>query len=141
MNFRGTRPLPSKIASDFRRQRSVSSEPYMARRKTRVFFLCPCGAEGKTSYLSFLFLAPFSKVSSHSKGMRGNKREKGRIFSSSWKRKIEDRSENRMRFSERSRIYLIARRAKEQIQDFSFPGRGKSIEIGATAVPSDSLGI
>ena len=31
MNFRGTRPLPSKIACDFRRQRSVSSD-------SRVFF-------------------------------------------------------------------------------------------------------
>ena len=44
----------------------------------------------------------------------------GRVSSDFWKRKIEDRSENRMRFSERSRICLIARRAKEQIQDFSF---------------------
>ena len=50
MNFRGTRPLPSKIASDFRRQRSVSSD-------SRVFFLCPCGAEGIKSCLSFQFTA------------------------------------------------------------------------------------
>ena len=29
---------------------------------SRVFFLCPCGAEGKTSCLSFRFLAPFFRL-------------------------------------------------------------------------------
>ena len=98
------------------------------------FFFSPPGKEkrakksegirsiSREDFLPFLPISGpfFPLVSSHSKEMGGNKREKGRIFSSSWKRKIEDRSENRMRFSERSRICLIARRAKEQIQDFSF---------------------
>ena len=67
MNFRGTRPLPSKIACDFRRQRSVSSDsgspqillesegtavlpiPKESKRKARFYSLCPVGAEEKNT--------------------------------------------------------------------------------------------
>ena len=101
MNFRGTRPLPSKIACDFRRQRSVSSD-------SRVFSRAMNGS-GKTSpwapisdrCLRF-FIEPFMLLSPRkSHAIFGGDRvdKKNANGREPWKKRPSPAVENRKRFS------------------------------------------
>ena len=112
MNFRGTRRLPSKSLAIFDGRRgSFFSDSW-------PFF--PVGKKGRIFY--------YSDISPDSEGVRGKPvlfpgKEKSWICSFALRaiRQIRDRSENRMRFSERSSIFLFQEKG---------PGIVKSIGVG-----------
>ena len=118
-------PLPSKIASDFRRQRSgppkihrIFGGPGSLRfqRNRRKQGFPPILKEWEETLLC-------RRKSQAIFDGRGRK-EKSWICSFALRaiRQIRDRSENRMRFSERSSIFLFP---EGKIFDFSFPGKKK----------------
>ena len=97
--FSGDPRLPSKIACDFRRQTRVLFFRLLRSRKKRTNF-------------------PRLRRSREKYQKKDQEEEKIRPFSRT-EGKIEDRSENRMRFSERSRICLMPRRGKDKSKIFS----------------------